>query len=130
MTLVDFNDRDLAQKLEDLLDAERHALSFGVIKLDGNGVVTFFSATEARQSGYKKLPAIGLDFFLTIAPCMAAPEFKGRVEEARKAGAVDIEIGWVGDFEDPDREMIVRIQSAKDGGLWICLNRDDADASD
>jgi photoactive yellow protein len=127
MTLVDFNDPDLAQKLEDLSDAERHDLPFGVIKLDGNGLVAFYSATEARQSGYKKRPAVGLDFFLAIAPCMAAPEFKGRVEEARKAGAVDIEIGWVGDFEDPDREMVIRIQSAKDGGLWICLNRDASD---
>ncbi len=126
MKLVDFNDPNLARKLEDLSDAERHDLPFGVIKLDGSGIVTFFSATEARQSGYKKRPAVGLDFFLNIAPCMATPEFKGRVEEARRAGAVEIEIGWVGDFDDPDREMIVRIQSAIDGGLWICLNRDDA----
>ncbi len=125
MTLVNFNDPNLAKKLEELSDGERHELPFGVIKLDSKGMVTFFSATEARQSGYKERPAVGLDFFLSIAPCMATPEFKGRVEHARQQGTVDIEMGWVGDFDDMDREMVVRIQSASDGGIWICLNRED-----
>jgi photoactive yellow protein len=125
MTSVRFNDQDLAKKLEQLSDEERHELPFGVIKLDGKGMVTFFSATEARQSGYKKRPALGLDFFLNIAPCMGTPEFKGRVEQARQLGAVDIEMGWVGDFDDLNREMVVRIHSASDGGLWISLNRED-----
>jgi hypothetical protein len=30
-------------------------------------------------------------------------------------GNVDIEMGWVGDFEDKDREMQVRIQSSMRG---------------
>jgi photoactive yellow protein len=125
MTVVHFSDSDLAQSVEALSDEQRHALPFGVIKLDANGVVTFFSATEAQQSGYKKRPAVGLDFFLNVAPCMGAPEFKGRVEEARRRGEVNIEMGWVGDFDEPHREMVVRIHSASDGGLWLFLNRED-----
>jgi photoactive yellow protein len=125
MTAVDFSDPELAKAVEALSDEEKHALPFGVIKLDEKGLVTFFSATEARQSGYKRRPTLGLDFFLSIAPCMGVPEFKGRVDDARRRGAVDIEMGWVGDFDDPNREMVVRIRSASDGGLWIFLNRDD-----
>jgi photoactive yellow protein len=124
MTAVLFSDLDLAKAVEALSDEQKHELPFGVIKLDDKGVVTFFSATEARQSGYKQRPAVGLDFFLSIAPCMGTPEFKGRVEEARRHGAVNIEMGWIGDFDDPDREMVVRIHSASDGGLWIFLNRE------
>jgi photoactive yellow protein len=125
MTNVHFSNPDLVKAVEALPDEQRHALPFGVIRLDDKGVVTFFSATEARQSGYKKRPAVGLDFFLSIAPCMGTPEFKGRVDEARRRGAVDIEMGWVGDFDDPNREMVVRIHSASDGGLWIFLNREE-----
>jgi photoactive yellow protein len=126
MTSVPFYAPDLAKRLEELSDYEKHELPFGVIKLDEAGVVVFFSATEARQSGYKKRPAVGLDFFLNVAPCMGTTEFKGRVDLAKRDGKVDIEMGWVGDFDDPNREMIVRIQSASDGGLWICLNREEA----
>ncbi|ADP70290.1 hypothetical protein Rvan_1016 [Rhodomicrobium vannielii ATCC 17100] len=122
---VSFADPKLARKLEALSDEERHDLPFGIIKLDSNGVVSFFSRTEARESGWKKRPALGIDFFVGIAPCMATPEFKGRIEEAARHGAVDIELGWVGDFDDPNGEMTVRIQSAADGGIWICLDRPD-----
>jgi photoactive yellow protein len=125
MTTVDFNEPNLSNKLEELTDAERHELPFGVVKLDDKGIVTFFSTTEARQSGYESRPAVGHDFFLNIAPCMGTPEFKGRVDQARKLGTVDIEMGWVGDFDDPNGEMVIRIQSASDGGLWICLNREE-----
>jgi photoactive yellow protein len=125
MTNVHFSDPDIVKSIEALTDEQKHDLPFGVIKLDEAGVVTFFSATEARQSGYKARPAIGLDFFLSVAPCMGTPEFKGRVDEARRLGAVDIEMGWVGDFDDLNREMVVRILSASDGGLWIFLNREE-----
>ncbi|MBT3070709.1 hypothetical protein KKP04_07500 [Rhodomicrobium sp. Az07] len=120
---VSFADPKIARKLEALSDEERHDLPFGVIKLDTSGLVVFFSRTEARQSGWKKRPAIGIDFFVNIAPCMATPEFKGRIDEAARHGVVDFELGWVGDFDDPNGEMTVRIQSAADGGLWICLER-------
>ncbi len=125
MTTVLFSDPDLAKAVEALSDEQKHELPFGAIKLDENGVVTFFNATEATKSGYKKRPAVGLDFFLKVAPCMDTPEFKGRIDEARRHGAVDIEMGWVGDFDDPNREMVVRIYSASDGGFWIFLNRED-----
>lgn len=123
---IDFDEVALARAVERLSDAERDALPFGVVKLDAAGAVTFYSKTEAVQSGFKKRPAVGRDFFLEIAPCMNTPALKGRIDAARQAGKVDVEIGWVGDFDDPDAEMRIRAQSAADGGLWIFLQRDDA----
>lgn len=124
MTLIDFNAPDLAQQLEQLSDAERDAAPFGIIKLDSSGRVTHFNATEARLSGYGSRPALGLDFFTSVAPCMGTAEFRGRIEQAQRHGTVDIEIGHVGDFSDPERELQVRAQSASDGGLWICILRE------
>ncbi|MGO3928634.1 hypothetical protein NP284_10030 [Rhodopseudomonas pseudopalustris] len=126
MNTVDFHDSDLARTIEQLAPEQIDALPFGVIKLDGNGIVTVFNRTEAIESGYKSRPALGLDFFLQVAPCMGQPEFRGRIEQARQLGRVDIELGWVGDFSDINRSLQVRIQSASDGGLWIFNLRDHA----
>jgi hypothetical protein len=38
---------------------------------------------------------------------------------------VDIEIGWTGDFDDPERDIRIRVMSASDGGLWLFMNRDE-----
>jgi hypothetical protein len=37
---------------------------------------------------------------------------------------VELEFHHVGDFEDRDRELTVRIQSARTGGYWIFLRRE------
>ncbi|MBB1092841.1 hypothetical protein HUU61_16305 [Rhodopseudomonas palustris] len=126
MRTVDFHDSELARTIEQLAPEQIDALPFGVIKLDVDGAVTVFNRTEAIESGYKSRPAIGRDFFLEVAPCMGQPEFRGRIEQARQLGQVDIELGWVGDFSDINRALQVRIQSASDGGLWIFNLRDHA----
>jgi len=124
---ADFNSANLAQELEALSDEARDQLDFGVVKLDMTGNVIFYSLTEARKSGFKRRPAIGRNFFLEIAPCMNRPEMKGRIDSALSRGKVDVEIGWVGDFDDPDGEIRIRTVSASDGGLWIALDRPSAD---
>lgn len=124
MTVLDFHDPELGKGAEALTEDELNALPFGAIRLDPHGVVTVFNKTEAAKSGYKSRPALGLEFFLRVAPCMGKPEFKGRIEEARRLGTIDIEMGWIGDFDDADREMQVRIQSASDGGEWIFILRE------
>lgn len=124
MTVPDFNDPALARAVEQLTPDQIDNLPFGVIRLDPNGVVTLLNRTEAVESGYKSRPSLGLDFFLEVAPCMGRPEFRGRIEQARQHGQVDIEFGWVGDFSDINRAFQVRIQSANDGGLWIFNLRD------
>jgi photoactive yellow protein len=124
MSNLDFNRPDLAKQIEKLPVGELDQLPYGVIKLDADGVTRVFNATEARMSGFKSRPALGLEFFLKVAPCMGTPEFRGRIEQARQTGNIDIEMGWVGDFDDMDREMQVRIQSASDNGIWIFIYRE------
>jgi photoactive yellow protein len=124
MPEFDFNRPDLARAIETLDPTQIDQLPYGVIKLDADGGTKIFNATEARMSGFKSRPALGLEFFLDVAPCMGKPEFRGRIEQARRNGTVDIEMGWVGDFDDMDREMQVRIQSSSDNGIWIFIHRE------
>ena len=119
-----FEAPDLARRVEAMDEAARDALPYGVIKLDARGFVEVYSRAEAALSGRKKRPTVGLDFFAEVAPCMASPEMRGRVEAAKARGSVDVEIGWVGDFHDADREIRIRVMSAADGGLWLFMNRE------
>jgi len=121
-----FEAPDLARRVEAMNEQQRDALPFGVIRLDAGGVVRIYSRTEAALSGRKRRPTIGLDFFAEVAPCMASPEMRGRVEAAKTRGSVDVEIGWIGDFADAEGEIRIRVMSAADGGLWLFMHRDAA----
>jgi len=122
--ILSFEAPDLARRVEAMSDEERDALPFGVIKLDAGGLVEVYSRTEAALSGRKRRPTLGRDFFAEVAPCMASPEMRGRVEAAKARGSVDVEIGWIGDFDDPDGEIRIRVISAADGGLWLFMDRE------
>jgi hypothetical protein len=36
--------------------------------------------------------------------------FRGRIERTMEQGPVDLEIGWPGDYGDPQRELRIRVQ--------------------
>jgi photoactive yellow protein len=118
-----FETQDLAKQIETLDEQAIDALPFGAIRLDADGVVTFFSKAERELSGYRDRPTIGKIFFTDIAPCMADEAFRGRLEAARARGTLDLQFSWIGDFADRRRELRVRVQSASDGGVWIFIQR-------
>lgn len=122
--LPDFDDSQLAMAIEALPSEIVDALPYGAIRLGDDGKVEYYSAAERRLSGSGNHDRLGLDFFSKIAPCMDNPDFRGRVERARASGILDLEFSHVGDFEDRDRELTVRIQSASTGGYWIFMRRD------
>jgi len=121
---VNFEAPDLAAQIEQLSRYELDHLPFGVILLNGEGVVLFYSATEAQQSGYGKIP-IGQNLF-EISSCLASDDFRGRIMRAMEEGPVDLEFGWTGDFDDPKRDLRFRIQSSSAKGIWIFVERDSA----
>jgi photoactive yellow protein len=120
---LNVTDPGLRECIEQLPLEALHRLSFGVIRLDEAGKVRFFSKTEAEQSGFGDRRAIGRDFFTQMAPCLGTPDFLRRIERARQAGTLDIMFEQVGDFDDAERVLRVRVQSASGGGLWLFLER-------
>ena len=125
--LLSFETPNLAREVEKLSSAELDRLAFGVIGLDANDVVRVFNQAEQVDSGFGHRTTLGKLFFVDIAPCMDNGYFKGRIDRARKTGALDISFTFVGDFEDRDRELAVRAQAASDGGLWIFHKRNTGD---
>jgi photoactive yellow protein len=124
-TSLDFESSDLAVAAERLTQYELDRLPFGAILLDRAGTVLCYSATEMRQSGYSPAP-LGLNLY-SVSRCLNSDDFRGRIERAMEAGPVDLEIGWYGDFADPDREMRIRVLSARTGGVWIFVQREGLD---
>jgi len=121
--LPDYEDPQLAGKVEQLSPEQVDGLPFGAIRLDDEGIVRYYSNAERRLSGSGDLERLNRRFFTDIAPCMDNEGYRGRIERARATGALDLEFGHVGDFEDRTRELTVRIQSAAAGGYWIFMRR-------
>ena len=114
-TDIDFNAPNLGKRIEALNQYEIDQLPFGVILLNREGTVLYYSATEARLSGYGESP-VGRNMF-EISACMGSDNF-------REQGPVDLEFGWPGDFGDPKRELRIRVQSSRSGGVWMFIERD------
>lgn len=117
-----FDAGNLAEQIERLSQDELDHLPFGVILIDLEGTILFYSTTEARLSGYGQNP-IGQNLF-AISPCFAANNFRGLIERAMEQGPIDLEFGWVGDFSDPDRDLRLRVMSSNNNGIWIFIERD------
>lgn len=126
---IDFNAPDLAARIEKLSPSDLDRLPFGVIRLDREGTVLVYSATEARLSGYGTTP-LGRNLF-DVSLCASRGDFRERVMHAIESGAadLDLELGWRGDPSDPNREMRIRIQSSRTGGVWLFIERDSEAAS-
>ncbi len=125
--VIDFDAADLAGDIEQLSQYDLDQLPFGVILLDAEGTVLFYSETEQRQSGYGSRP-LGKNLF-ELSPCFSDCDFRGRIVRAQEAGRVDLEFGWPRDYADPQRELRIRVQSARGGGLWLFIQRDSAGAT-
>jgi photoactive yellow protein len=122
MESIDFDTPDLSARIEQLSQHELDNLPFGVILIDRVGTILFYSKTEARQSGYNAIP-LGKNLF-EVAPCMRADGFESRLLRAMEEGPVDLELGWPRDFSDPTRELRIRVQSSRRGGVWMFIERD------
>jgi len=119
---VDFEAPDLAARVERLSQSQIDQLSFGAILLDAEGVVLFYSAAERRLSGYPG-EAVGRNFF-EIARCFGKVDLRAQIMRALEEGRVDLEFALAGDYDDATREMRARVQSARQGGVWLFLQRD------
>ena len=119
---VDYDAPDLAARVEQLGQDQLDHLPFGAVRLDAEGVVTFYSETEKRQSGYADIP-LGRNFF-DIARCAGKGDMRARIATAQEQGKVDLEFALAGDYGDPTRGVRVRVQSARQGGVWMFMQRD------
>jgi photoactive yellow protein len=119
---IDYDAPDLAARIEQFSQDQLDHLPFGVVLLNAEGVVTFYSATEKRLSGYDGMP-LGRNFF-DIARCTGKNDMRAQIVKAQEQGKVDLDFALAGDFDKPGRALRVRVQSARRGGVWMFMQRD------
>ena len=119
---VDFNAPDLAARIEALSQHELDNLPFGVVRLDREGTILFYSATEARLSGYGMAP-LGKNFF-SFGECVGIADLRQRIMGGMESGHVDLDFAWSTEKTDTQRDLSIRVQSASSGGVWLFFGRD------
>lgn len=122
--LPSFEAEDLASRVAQMNSHDIDALPFGVIRLDAEGRVSFFSRREAQLSGVGTQPTISRLFFSELAPCMDAGGIRSAVERAVSAGDFDLEFDHFGDFADATRHIRIRALPDGAGGVWLFTLRD------
>jgi len=121
VSLPSFDSPKLAEVVEALSPDRLDDLPFGAIYLDAAGIVRQYNKARSEQSGRGAMPTVGLSYFADVAPCLDNGYFKGRIDKARAAGALDISFSFIGDFNDRNREIAVRALAARDSGTWIFI---------
>jgi photoactive yellow protein len=66
------------EQVRHLTPEELDALPLGAIKVDRQGVVRAYNASEARLARRDPSEVIGRNFFTEVAPCTNVQEFAGR----------------------------------------------------
>ena len=68
--MYNFNETNIIDSLEELVDDELDHLGFGVIGFDKNTFIRRYNYKEEELSGYKREHLLGKPFFSEVAPCM------------------------------------------------------------
>lgn len=69
MKAIAFSASDLVEQLDRLVDYQLDEVTFGVVRMDLNGIVLTYNQAESLISGVEPSQAIGKHFFTQIAPC-------------------------------------------------------------
>ncbi len=107
-------------------DQELDLLPYGVIALDRAGIVVRYNRVEARLARLDRAVVLGKDFFRTIAPCAATPEFEGRFRAfvAEPNGPTRVRFQYVFNFRFGSQEVDVDfVRSTSPEHVYVCVGR-------
>lgn len=113
----------------DHLSAEKFDnLPFGAIKLDRDGRIQAYNATEEEISGRRAQDVIGRDFFHEVAPCTNVQEFAGKFREGVEKEELNHVFPYRFDFQMTPVDVWVRLYYSKSlKSTWVFVARRDQD---
>lgn len=93
---LDFHQADLGLHIGSLSGAELDELPFGVIGIDGEGVVRSYNQFESQAAGLAPRRVLGHALFTVVAPCMNNFLVAQRFEDAAaNAAPLDTTLDYV-----------------------------------
>ena len=108
------------ESVERMNESELDALPFGAIRLDKEGTVLSYNATEAKLTGRDPKRVIGKNFFTKVAPCTNVQAFAGRFREGIAKGDMHVIFPYRFDFEMAPRDVTVTLFYSKHSDTaWV-----------
>ena len=101
------------ESIDRMSEGELDALPFGAIRLDKEGKILSYNATESRLTGRDPKRVIGRNFFREVAPCTNVQAFAGRFREGVAAGDMHVIFPYRFDFEMAPRDVTVTLFYSK-----------------
>ena len=115
---------DIENVLAKLDPEEIDGLAFGVIQLDEEGKILYYSVAEGRIANREPSQVVGKNFFNEVAPCSKRPEFYGRFLEGVKSGHMDVVFEYIFDYKmNPTRVRVRMKKSETKGEYWLLVRR-------
>src|SRR5690606_27914538 len=96
---------------------------YGMIQLDGRGVILAYNAEESRLAALPQREQIGRNFFQDVAPCTRVQEFYGRFREGVEAQELDATFRFHFPFVHRPRDVTVRLfLSKRTKTVWVIVS--------
>lgn len=115
------------ESIDRMNEGELDGLPFGAIRLDKDGKVLSYNATEARLTGRDPRRVIGRNFFTDVAPCTNVQAFAGRFREGVARKEMHVIFPYRFDFQMAPRDVTVTLfYSKQTDSAWVFVREANA----
>lgn len=112
---LNFEDPTLAQWLDANAEQSYDALPFGVVKMNYDGIVTYYSKGQSDLSGVMPENAKGKHFFTQVAPCTN----NFMVSEKYKADSLDEIMPYMFTYITKPTPVTLRLIKGTNGNQYL-----------
>lgn len=118
-----FDDDDLGEQLRDASEETLNNASFGIIRVDDEGIVKFFNQYESELSGMDPEDVKGRNFFTQVAPCTNNRLFRGRFKKGVRRGELDETFTYTYTYKMRPTLVDVHLFRDEAGQNWITVRK-------
>jgi photoactive yellow protein len=110
-----FSDANIIDWLDTHSEENYDSLPYGVVQMNGQGIVTAYNTYESVIGGISKENAIGKNFFVQVAPCTN----NFMVAEKYKQESLDEELPYLFTYVTQPTPVILRLIKGTNGKQYL-----------
>jgi len=118
-----FDTDGVGEELRHRSEAELDDAPFGIIRLNDEGVVTFYNRYESELSGIPADEAVGRNFFTELAPCSNNRLFEGRFQDGLTTGDLNERFTYTFTYKVRPTLVDVRLYRDEAGHNWVMIHK-------
>jgi photoactive yellow protein len=114
-----FSDANMIDWLDSNTEESYDTLTFGVVQMNGQGIVTAYNTYLSVIGGISKENAIGKQFFSQVAPCTN----NFMVAEKYRQESLDEELPYIFTYVTQPTPVILRLIKGKKGTQYLLAKK-------